>query len=194
MGLGLTIAREIAGAMGGSLTAQSTPGEGSAFHFDLSLPAAPAPAPAPAALPALPAPPAAAAPAGAGLPGRVLVVEDDEVNAVIVCTLLDGLGVRNERVADGRQAVQHALRERERPELVLMDCRMPVLDGLAATAEIRLQERRLGLPRLPIVALTAAYGDSDRIACLAAGMDRVIGKPFTREQLVQVLRDAGPAD
>jgi signal transduction histidine kinase len=195
VGLGLTIAREIAGAMGGSLTAQSTPGEGAVFHFDLSLPAAAAPELPPPPLPALPAPPvAAAAPMPAGLPGRVLVVEDDEVNAVIVCTLLDGLGVRNERVADGRQAVQHALRERERPELVLMDCRMPVLDGLAATAEIRLQERRRGLPRLPIVALTAAYGDSDRIACLAAGMDRVIGKPFTREQLVQVLRDAGPAD
>ncbi len=200
VGLGLTIAREIAGAMGGSLTAQSTPGEGAAFHFDLSLPAAAAPQPAPPllpSLPALPAPPADAATAAAlpaGLPGRVLVVEDDEVNAVIVCTLLDGLGVRNERVADGRQAVQHALRERERPELVLMDCRMPVLDGLAATTEIRLQERRRGLPRLPIVALTAAYGDSDRIACLAAGMDRVIGKPFTREQLVQVLRDAGPTD
>jgi len=193
VGLGLTISREIAGAMGGSLTVHSTPGEGAAFHFDLSLPVVPAPAQPPLFVPALPAP-LLPLPLPLGLPGRVLVVEDDEVNAVIVCTLLDGLGVSNERVADGHQAVQQALRERERPELVLMDCRMPVLDGLAATAEIRLQERRRGLPRLPIVALTAAYGDSDRIACLAAGMDRVIGKPFTREQLVQVLREAGPGD
>jgi CheY-like chemotaxis protein len=71
---------------------------------------------------------------------------------------------------------------------------MPVMDGLAATAEIRRQERLLGLPRLPILALTAADGDADRAACLAVGMDCVLGKPFTREQLAQALRDAGPAE
>jgi CheY-like chemotaxis protein len=98
--------------------------------------------------------------------------------------------VRSERVTDGQQAVQRALRDDDRPELVLMDCRMPVMDGVAATAEIRRQEPLLGLRRLPILALTAAHADADRNACLEAGMDRVIGKPFTREQLVQALRDA----
>jgi CheY-like chemotaxis protein len=88
--------------------------------------------------------------------------------------------------------VQRALCDKDRPDLVLMDCRMPVMDGLEATRRIRQQERRLGLPRLPILALTAADGDADRAACLEAGLDAVIGKPFTREQLLQALRAAGP--
>ena len=185
VGLGLTIARELAIAMGGNVTAESAPGAGAVFHFDALLPPAPAPATAPAPLPAGTA-------AGPALPGLVLVAEDDEVNALIVGAFLDSLGVRNERVADGQQAVLRALRDDDRPDLVLMDCRMPVLDGLAATQEIRRQEHLLGLPRLPILALTAADADSDRAACQAAGMDRVIGKPFTRDQLVQALHAAGP--
>lgn len=181
VGLGLTIAREIAIAMGGDVTVHSGPGQGAAFHFDARLP--PAEAPEPAASP----PPAEVH----ALPGYVLVAEDDEVNALIVGAFLDSLGVRNERVADGRQAVLRALREGLRPDLVLMDCRMPVLDGLAATAAIREQERVHGLARLPIVALTAADAEADRAACLAAGMDLVIGKPFTREQLLHALHVAG---
>jgi signal transduction histidine kinase/CheY-like chemotaxis protein len=183
VGLGLTIAREIAVAMGGNITVDSTPGQGSAFHFDALLPAVPTPGP-------LAVPPPAAAGGTSGMPTLVLVAEDDDVNAMIVGALLDGLGVRSERVTDGQQAVQRALRDDDRPELVLMDCRMPVMDGVAATAEIRRQEPLLGLRRLPILALTAAHADADRNACLEAGMDRVIGKPFTREQLVQALRDA----
>ncbi|WP_425258374.1 hybrid sensor histidine kinase/response regulator [Rubrivivax sp. RP6-9] len=184
VGLGLTIARELAIAMGGNVTAESAPGAGAVFHFDALLPPAPAPTTALVPLPAGTA-------AGPALPGLVLVAEDDEVNALIVGAFLDGLGVRNERVADGQQAVLRALRDDDRPDLVLMDCRMPVLDGLAATREIRRQERLLGLPRLPILALTAADADTDRAACLGAGMDRVIGKPFTRDQLVQALHAAG---
>ena len=185
VGLGLTIAREIALAMGGNVTAESTPGVGSVFHFEARLPAIETPVSAPV-------PDTSAVPVGPALPKLVLVAEDDEVNAMIVSAFLDTLGVRNERVADGQQAVQRALRDKERPDLVLMDCRMPVMDGLAATRRIRQQERALGLPRLPILALTAADGDADRAACLDAGLDAVIGKPFTREQLLQALRDAGP--
>jgi len=181
VGLGLTIAREIAVAMGGDVRVHSTPGQGSTFSFEARLPAVATPRAATAA---------AAPDAGAALPRHVLVAEDDDVNALIVGAFLDSLGVRSERVADGKQAVLRALRDSERPELVLMDCRMPVMDGLAATAEIRLQERTLGLPRLPILALTAADADADRAACLAAGMDQVIGKPFTLAQLAQALRGA----
>ena len=183
VGLGLTIAREIAVAMGGNVTAQSTPGAGAVFHFDAALPPARQPAPALAPLPGAVDPPGA-------LPRLVLVAEDDEVNALIVGAFLDSLGVRSERVADGHQAVLRALRDHERPDLLLMDCRMPVMDGLAATRHIRQQERTLGLRRVPILALTAADADADRAACLAAGLDAVIGKPFTREQLQQALRDA----
>ncbi len=185
VGLGLTIAREIAVAMGGDVVAHSRTGAGSTFVFEAVLPPVPAP----------PCPDAAAGASGdvaAALPKLVLVAEDDEVNALIVAAFLHGLGVRSERVRDGKQAVLRALREPARPDLVLMDCRMPVMDGVAATAEIRLQERALGLQRLPIVALTAATADADRLACLAAGMDGVIGKPFTLAQLTQALRAAVP--
>jgi signal transduction histidine kinase len=186
VGLGLTIAREIAIAMGGDVTVQSEPGAGASFHFDALLPAVPAPV----AASRLPADPAAAATA---LPRHVLVAEDDEVNAMIAGALLQSLGVSHERVADGQQAVLRALRASQRPELVLMDCRMPGMDGLTATAEIRRQERLLGLPRVPILALTAADGEADRAACQVAGMDKVLGKPFTRDQLLQALRDAAAA-
>jgi len=178
VGLGLTIAREIAVAMGSDITVHSMPGQGSEFSFEALLP-----------------PAGSAAGGGTGqarrLPRLVLVAEDDEVNALIVGAYLDSLGVRYERVADGKEAVSRALRETDRPELVLMDCRMPVMDGLDATADIRRQERTLGLPRLPILALTATASDVDRQACRDAGMDAVIAKPFTPVQLADALRAAG---
>jgi signal transduction histidine kinase len=179
VGLGLTIAREIALAMGGDLQVRSTPGQGSTFSFEALLPPA--------------GPPLAAAASAAGgldLPRLVLVAEDDDVNALIVDAFLTGLGVRCERVSDGKQAVSRALRETDRPDLVLMDCRMPVMDGWTATAEIRRQERTMGLRRLPIVALTATTTEPDVQACLAAGMDAVVGKPFTPERLAEALRGA----
>ncbi len=182
VGLGLTIAREIAIAMGSDIRVRSVPGQGSVFSFEALLP------PVSASTDARVAPPVAQR-----LPRLVLVAEDDEVNALIVGAYLDSLGVRYERVADGKQAVSRALRETDRPELVLMDCRMPVMDGLAATADIRRQERTLGLLRLPIVALTATATDTDRQACLDVGMDDVIAKPFTPVQLADALRQAGRA-
>ena len=179
VGLGLTIAREIAIAMGSDLQVCSTPGAGSSFSFEALLPRT-----APLGAPGAPAP------ADARLPRLVLVAEDEEVNALIVNAYLDTLGVPCERVADGKQAVSRALRETDRPELVLMDCRMPVMDGLTATAEIRRQERTMGLRRLPIIALTATTTELELHSCLAAGMDAVIAKPFTSVQLAQAMRDA----
>ncbi len=179
VGLGLTIAREIAHAMHSDIEVISLPGRGARFTVEPLLP------------PAKPGDgPASAPETHARLPRRVLVAEDDEVNALIVHAFLDGLGVRSERVTDGKQAVGHALRETERPDLVLMDCRMPLMDGLAATAEIRRQERVLGLPRIPILALTATTTDAERRACFDSGMDEVVGKPFTPEQLAQAMREA----
>jgi signal transduction histidine kinase len=178
-GLGLTIAREIAQSMGGDIAVTSRLGSGSSFVFTALLPPEDPPEAAPAA-----GTPAADA---ARRPQRVLVAEDDEVNALIVGAYLDALGVRHERVPDGRQAVGHALREIDRPDMVLMDWRMPVLDGIAATREIRSQERALDLRRVPVVALTATTSAEDRQTCLAAGMDEVLPKPFTQEQLAEML-------
>jgi CheY-like chemotaxis protein len=118
----------------------------------------------------------------------VLVAEDDEVNAMIVAAYLARLGIEAGRARNGREAVDLALRGTDRPDLVLMDCRMPEMDGLEATREIRRQERALGLPRLPVVALTATATESERALCHAAGMDDFVAKPFTMDELARALQ------
>jgi CheY-like chemotaxis protein len=179
-GLGLTIARDIAQAMGGDISIRSTVGIGTCALFTALLPTADSPVEA--ALPALPEQLSAT-----GCPCRVLIAEDDDVNAVIATAYLEHIGVSAERVNDGRQAVRHALRDVDRPDLVLMDCRMPTMDGMAATREIRAKERSLGLPRVPVIALTATTSDINRQLCLNAGMDDFMSKPYTKQQLEQVL-------
>jgi len=183
-GLGLTIARDIARAMGGDITLRSTVGAGSCASFTALLPRARAPqSAAPRALADAPA---------SGL--RVLIAEDDEVNALIATAYLEHIGLRAERVGDGQQAVVQALREVDRPDLVLMDCRMPMLDGMAATREIRAAERSRGLKRVPVIALTATTSDINRQLCANAGMDDFMTKPYTREDLLRMLQRWAPRE
>lgn len=181
-GLGLTIARDIALAMGGDISIRSTVGVGTCALFTALLPESPAPEQAEQPSPQQ----------GSAVPAartcRVLIAEDDDVNAVIATAYLEHMGVTAERVKDGRQAVRHALRDVDRPDLVLMDCRMPAMDGMAATREIRTQERNLGLPRVPVVALTATTSDINRQLCLNAGMDDFMSKPYAREDLERILQ------
>ena len=183
-GLGLTIAREIANAMGGDITVRSQIGVGSTFVFTALLPALPVELPLSESSAKVPE---TATIDHVGL-RHVLVAEDDDVNAIVLGAYLEQAGVDFERVINGKEAARHALRETERPDLILMDRNMPVMDGLAATREIRAQERTLGLHRVPVIALTATATDEDRQQCIAAGMDDFLSKPFTREELVQVLR------
>jgi CheY-like chemotaxis protein len=178
-GLGLTIARDIAQAMGGDISIRSTVGLGTCALFTAMLPSTAAPE-------ATAASQRHALPTAAGA-FRVLIAEDDDVNAVIATAYLEHMGVTAERVKDGRQAVRHALRDIDRPDLVLMDCRMPTMDGMMATREIRTQERSLGLSRVPVIALTATTSDINRQLCLNAGMDDFMSKPYTKEELSQVL-------
>lgn len=180
-GLGLTIARDIAQAMGGDICIRSTVGVGTCALFTALLPESPAPQAVEE-----PLEPRSSNTAGSRT-CRVLIAEDDDVNAVIATAYLEHMGVMAERVKDGRQAVRHALRDVDRPDLVLMDCRMPTMDGMAATREIRNQERNLGLSRVPVVALTATTSDINRQLCLNAGMDDFMSKPYTKEELSQIL-------
>ena len=182
-GLGLTIAREIALAMGGDIAAGSALGAGTTMVFTARLPRAPVDA---AQAEITTTKPALAA--RTTDPSRlVLLAEDDDVNALIATSYLEHFGLATERVRDGKEAVRHALREFNRPQVVLMDCRMPTLDGLAATREIRAQERTLHLPRVPVIALTATAAAADREQCLAAGMDDFLSKPFSGDELVQTV-------
>ncbi|WP_313950689.1 response regulator, partial [Accumulibacter sp.] len=106
----------------------------------------------------------------AGVAAHVLVVEDNPINQLVASSMLDSLGV-GYNVADNGQVALDCL-SRERYDLVLMDCQMPVLDGFEATAQVRAWQRDGRLPRqLPIIALTANAVDGDRERCLAAGMD-----------------------
>lgn len=144
----------------------------------------------PAARPATAAPAPSAAAAAGDAPPRlsVLVAEDNEINALLATRTLERLGCAATWARDGREAV--ALAEAGLTgrgptfDLILLDIRMPELDGLAAARLLRAAEARLGRAfRLPIVAVTANVADGDRRAALAAGMDDCLAKPLEREAL-----------
>jgi two-component system sensor histidine kinase/response regulator len=115
--------------------------------------------------------------------GRVLVVEDGEINQLVATGILEHLGYIVDVADDGIQALDaHA---RATYDAVLMDVHMPRLDGYQATAEIR--RREAGGPRTPIIAVTAGATEGDRERCLAAGMDDYVSKPIAREAVAAAL-------
>jgi signal transduction histidine kinase/ligand-binding sensor domain-containing protein/DNA-binding response OmpR family regulator len=123
------------------------------------------------------------------LSGRVLVVEDQPLNREVAHGMLSSLGITVETAANGAEALERL--RLESFDLVLMDCEMPVMDGFSATRELRRGEA--AGRRLPVIALTADVTREGRSACLAAGMDDHLGKPFTREALHAMLRRWLPA-
>jgi len=177
-GLGLAIANRLVALMGGRLWVQSREGEGSTFHLTLPY------SESQAALPtdAVPAPMPLQGPCR-----HILVAEDTLVNQRVMQALLEKRGFKVTVVGDGQQAVT-ALAGRHPFDLVLMDMQMPVMDGLEATRHIRQRERESSQPRLPIIALTANATEHDRHACLDAGMDDFIAKPFRNDDIVRVLQ------
>jgi signal transduction histidine kinase/DNA-binding response OmpR family regulator/HPt (histidine-containing phosphotransfer) domain-containing protein len=137
-------------------------------------------------------------PAIGGRSRRVLVAEDQPVNWMLVQRLLGKRGVATVNAVNGREAVE--MLATTRYDLVLMDCQMPLLDGYAATREIRRRERKDG-GHVPIVAMTANAMEGDRDRCLAVGMDDYLPKPITSEALDDVLGrwlpladDGGPSE
>ena len=117
---------------------------------------------------------------------KVLLAEDNPVNVEVATAMLDSLGLDVHCVSNGEEAVRAA--RSGKYDIVLMDCQMPVMDGFAATAEIRRQEHQHSRSRaLPIIAITANALQGDREACLAAGMDDYLSKPFTQQQLGAVI-------
>ena len=180
-GLGLAISQKIVEAMGGRIEVSSRSGAGSTFQFDLSLdldpnpPIGDAPDSAMSAFDALPLP----------LTGTILVVEDNAVNRIIAEEMLQSLGLDIIEAEDGVDALD--VLARRSVDLVLMDCQMPVMDGYTATLHIRERERRQRLPRTPIIALTADAYEEDAQHALEVGMDAHLTKPYTREQLREVI-------
>lgn len=174
-GLGLPIARNLAERMGGSLYAESSEGLGSVFHLKIPLQRVQQeePLPQPGAVGEMPQ----------ERDGCVLLVEDNPVNRTVVEAMLRSLGLQVSVAGDGAQAVSMA--SQEKYALILMDCRLPVMDGYEATRRIR---QLPGLETLPIIALTANARHGDRDICLQAGMNDYLAKPFKRTDLQQVLQ------
>jgi CheY-like chemotaxis protein/HPt (histidine-containing phosphotransfer) domain-containing protein len=118
------------------------------------------------------------------LRGHVLLVEDNESNRIVAQTHLERFGLQVDMAEDGQQALDRL--ETGHFDLVMMDCQMPLVDGFAATAALRLRETAGG-SRLPVIALTANAMQGDRERCLAAGMDDYLAKPFTGDEMFAVL-------
>jgi two-component system, sensor histidine kinase len=182
-GLGLHITREICRTMGGDITCRSVLGRGSVFEVMLPLKR-------------LPTPEEAASNAGADESGfvverlsgaTVLLAEDNEVNALVAIAALRRFGLEVEHVTSGHGVVKRMCTQGIRPDIVLLDCQMPEMDGFEACRLLRMFEREHGLERAPVVALTANVFQQDREQCRAAGMDAFLGKPFSDQELHHIL-------
>lgn len=181
-GLGLAISRRIIEQMGGTIGVTSTPGEGSTFRFTLVLPWSQALV-SDGQADRNEAEELKARIAARDRPLKVLVAEDDAVNRMVVTKMLGEFDVELRVVTDGVEAVQ-AVAEVDY-DLVLMDVRMPDMDGLTATGIIRAQGGRFAA--LPIIALTANAFPEDVKICHAAGMSDFLAKPLRKPALVAAL-------
>ncbi|MFO1470778.1 MAG: ATP-binding protein [Turneriella sp.] len=175
-GLGLTISKQLVEKMGGFLWVESKLGEGSEFSF---------------ALPVKIAEQSVASNRAEGeslvvapaLDTRrcILVADDDEINREISMRMLKNLGYDVVVAENGKEAVVKAFSAA--PDLILMDCMMPEMDGYEATIEIRKRSDEVRTRRLPIIALSANAMKSDQDRCMSAGLDDFISKPFKQAEL-----------
>lgn len=180
-GLGLAISRLLARLMGGDVTVYSEPGKGSTFRVAVSFEPASLAEAEPESDRGLEDLMAFLRTKLAGQP--VLIAEDNSLNATLLENYLEKLGVKPLVAADGKTAVE--LFTEHRPILIFMDVNMPVMNGLDACRAIRAMEG----DQPCILALTASAFDSDRDACLDAGMDAFLSKPLLSEELYRKLEN-----
>ncbi len=189
-GLGLAITNELVSLMGGSLDCESSLGNGAEFFFTIPLKKSydedllqqqVHKVDHSALTPVLNFPNTKERPS---LDCHVLVAEDNETNREVFKEMLRELGYKVTMAKDGKEAVE--LFMKYLPDLVLMDCQMPIMDGYQATDEIRKNEKKLNI-ETPILAITAHAMKGDRDHCLIAGMNDYLTKPFKIEELKTIL-------
>jgi CheY-like chemotaxis protein len=176
-GLGLTVARGIIEAMDGTLRARSEKGRGATFTATFQA----APAPRPDAIsetkPAL-------VPGAVAVPPRILLVEDNLVNREVVKALLRPVTISVVEAENGAEALERL--EDGAFDLILMDLHMPVMDGLSAIRAVRALQRPVA--STPIVVLTAATSEEDRVRSIDAGADGFLAKPVKARDLAGAVR------
>jgi PAS domain S-box-containing protein len=174
-GLGLAITRQFVELMGGEIRAQSRLNHGTLFRFDVPIETADS---------AVQLRRVGTMPIGIkGLARpKVLIVDDKVINRKLLHDLLGPLGFRIQECADGRQAVEHF--QTFKPDLILMDMAMPIMDGYEASRRIR--EMPTGI-RCTIIAVTASAFEEDRDTILQAGVDEFIRKPFRTDEMLEVI-------
>jgi PAS domain S-box-containing protein len=181
-GLGLAITQRMVAAMGGTIGAESEPGEGSLFWIRLPLPVV---AQDPVAQ--VSSDSAAVASPGPGL--RILTVEDNDINRMLLTEMLGKLGHQVTGASDGFEGVKKA--QRQGFDLIFMDISMPGMDGTETAARIAAGTRNADTP---VIALTAHAGADDRARFLNSGFVRVLTKPFGWADLEQAITEFGPSD
>jgi PAS domain S-box-containing protein len=173
-GLGLTISSSLVYLMGGQLKVESTEGVGSTFYFELPLQRGQV---------SLEVEPSQHATSLSLENKKILLVEDNEINRELVVARLKKLGCIIDTAEHGQKALEQL--RRQRFDLILMDMRMPIMDGPTATRLFRIEEKEAGWPYTPVLALTANAHEEDVRTCLDAGMDGHLGKPFTVDMLME---------
>ena len=183
-GLGLSIVKSFVDLMGGTISVESESGKGTTFTLGFVFPIAEAPAEAEA--------PVSAPQTPASLVGkRVLLAEDNDLNAEIAITLLEENGMQTDRAEDGAQCVDMLKNAPEHTyDVILMDIQMPVMNGYDAARAIRALPGSRG--QTPIAAMTANAYDEDRQKALDAGMNAHIVKPLDLKVLLDTLRQILP--
>jgi CheY-like chemotaxis protein len=181
-GLGLAICKRLVEQMGGEITVTSTPGRGSNFRFSLALPVTEEVAPSEHDDQSVYAELKTRI-AALGRPLRVLIVDDNPTNRLVAAKMLKEFNTQNNMASDGAEAVTAACRFNY--DVILMDVRMPEMDGLQATRAIRARGGRLQI--VPIIAFTANAFAEDVKACSEAGMDDFVIKPVRKRVMVEAI-------